>query len=153
MQARSSALFGLLLAATLTTPAALAQNAPAVPGQVPAGSQMVTQRVENRIADLHARLQITPAEQPLWDKFAQVMRDNALRMTQSASERAARLKDMNASDNMQSYAQIAMLHAQDVQNLSAAFLPLYASFSADQQRTADAVFRNAAMARSARHRR
>jgi hypothetical protein len=152
MHPAPSALFGLLLAATLTTPAAFAQNSPAITGQAPAGSQTAVERVEKRIADLHARLQITPAEEPLWDKFAQVMRDNAQRMSQTAGERAARLKDMNASDNMQSYAQLAMLHAQDVQSLSAAFQPLYASLSPDQQHTADTIFRSATLTRSARHR-
>jgi periplasmic protein CpxP/Spy len=87
-------------------------------------------------------LQITPDEEALWDKFAQVMRDNAQQMRQSASERASKLKDMNASDNMQSYAQLAMLHAQDLQNLTAVFQPLYASLSQEQQRAADTMFRN-----------
>ncbi len=138
---------GLLLAATLSAPAALAQNPTTPPGQ----THQADTRVEQHIANLHARLKITPTEQALWDKFADVMRANAQQMRQSASERAAKLKDMNASDNMQSYAQLAMLHAQDLQNLTAAFQPLYASFSADQQRIADTMFRNVAIRRAARH--
>ena len=76
------------------------------------------------------------------------MRDNAQQMRQSAGERASRLKEMNASDNMQSYAQLTMLHAQDLQNLSAAFQPLYASLSQDQQHAADTMFREVAMRRA-----
>jgi hypothetical protein len=142
----------MLLATTLAMPAALAKNSTSSTGQTSAPGQTAVDRVEKRIADLHAKLQITPAEQPLWDKFAQIMRENAQRISQSASERAAKLKDMTASDNMQSYAQLAMLHAQDVENLSAAFLPLYASFSPDQQHNADALFRNVSTSRAARHR-
>ena len=142
------------LAATLSLPiAALAQNPPASPKQTtqsetqrPAG-QTAPDRVEQRIVDLHVRLHITPDEQTLWDKFAQVMRDNAQHMRQTAADRADKLKTMNASENMQSYAQIAMQHAQDVQNLASAFQPLYASFSPDQQRTADVMFRDVGMPR------
>ena len=137
------------LAATLSLPiAALAQNPPAPPKQTtqsdthrPAG-QATPDRVEQRIADLHARLHITPDEQAQWDQFAQVMRDNAQHMRQTADDRAAKIKTMNASENMLSYAQIAMQHAQDVQKLASAFQPLYASLSPDQQRTADEMFRN-----------
>ena len=153
MQSRQSAFLGLLLATTLAAPAAFAQNSPPNSAQAPARGQAASERVERRIADLHAKLHITPAEEPLWNKFAQVMRDNAQRIRQSASDRAAKLKDMSASDNMQSYSQLAMLHAQDVESLSAAFQPLYASFSPDQQRAADELFRNVSLTRAARHRR
>ena len=40
-----------------------------------------------------------------------------------------------------------MLHAQDLQNLSAAFQPRYASLSQDQQHAADALFREVGMRR------
>jgi protein CpxP len=147
MRSTPNALVLVLLAATLAAPAALAQSSP---GQMHQGGARHSGRysaesVEQRISDLHAKLQITPDEEALWDKFARVMRDNAQQMRQSASERASKLKDMNASDNMQSYAQLAMLHAQDLQNLTAVFQPLYASLSPEQQRAADTMFRNVAM--------
>ena len=150
MRSTPNALVLVLLAATLAAPAALAQNPP---GQMHQGGARHSGRysaesVEQRIADLHAKLQITPDEEALWGKFAQVMRDNAQQMRQSASERASKLKDMNASDNMQSYAQLAMLHAQDLQSLTVAFQPLYASLSQDQQHAADALFREAGMRRA-----
>ena len=79
------------------------------------------------------------------NQFAQVMRDNAQHMRQAADDRANKLKTMNASDNMLSYAQLAMQHAQDVQNLATAFQPLYAALSPDQQKTADVMFRDVGM--------
>ena len=161
------------LAATLSLPlAALAQNPPApapvatpapattpAPAAAPALPPKQTtksdthrpagpptpDRVEQRITDLHARLHIMPDEQALWDKFAQVMRDNAQHMRQTAVDRADKLKTMNASENMQSYAQIATQHAQDVQNLASAFQPLYVALSPDQQKTADVMFRDVGM--------
>ena len=59
------------------------------------------------------------------------MRDNAQHMRQTADDRAAKIKTMNASENMLSYAQIAMQHAQNVQKSASAFQPLYASLSPD----------------------
>jgi protein CpxP len=142
----------MLLAATLLLPIpGLAQNPPALPKQTtqnnnhrPVG-QATPDRVEQRIADLHARLQITPDQQALWEPFAQVMRDNAQQMRQAVDDRADKLKTMNASENMLSYAQLATQHAQDVQSLASAFQPLYAALSPDQQRAADAMFRGLGM--------
>lgn len=150
MRDMRNALVGLLLTMTLGTPSTFAQSTAASP-EPPRQAASAADRVEQRIASLHARLRITPAEQPLWDKFAQVMRDNAQKLSETAGERAAKLKDMNASDNMQSYAQLAMVHAQDLQNLTTAFQPLYASFSPEQQREADTMFRNVALRRAERH--
>ena len=63
--------------------------------------------VENHIKRLHAQLQITPAEQPQWDQFAQVMRENARDMDQAFLQRAQQYPTMNAMQNMQSYEQMA----------------------------------------------
>ena len=111
--------------------------------------------VERRIADLHSRLHITDAQTSTWDQFAQVMRDNARNMDQTFEQRARRIGEMTAIDNMQSYAQIAQEHAQDVQRMVAAFQPLYEAMSSDQKRTADQLFRNyteRAQQRAAGHR-
>jgi hypothetical protein len=68
------------------------------------------------------------------------MRDNAHDMDQSLQQRGAQLATMSAADDMQSYAQIAQQHAQNMQKLSAAFQTLYASMSDDQKKNADMVF-------------
>jgi protein CpxP len=99
-------------------------------------------RVEARITSLHKQLAITTAQQPQWDAFAQVMRDNAKSMDKSFETRGSRLASMNAADNMQSYADVAVAHAQDVQRLATAFQSLYGSFSDSQKQTADMLFRH-----------
>ncbi len=150
----------VLLAATLTLPVgALAQGttpAPANPADTsgtgathpvaPKAEATKTghreDRVERRIADLHSRLKITPAQEQQWDQFAQVMRDNARQMDKTYQERFERVQQMSAVDNMQSYAQIAESHAQDVQKLVPAFQALYDTMSAEQKHTADQVFRS-----------
>ncbi|HVC59397.1 MAG TPA: Spy/CpxP family protein refolding chaperone [Acetobacteraceae bacterium] len=97
--------------------------------------------VEQRIADLHAKLAISPAQKPQWDQFAQVMRDNARTMDQSFRQREQMMPTMTANENMASYAQVAMTHAQDMQKMVPAFQALYSVMSDNQKRMADQVFR------------
>jgi periplasmic protein CpxP/Spy len=101
-----------------------------------------TSQVEQRINDLHARLQITSAQQSQWDQFIQVMRDNARDMDQTFQTRIQSMPTMTAAENMQSYAQVAAEHSQDMQKLSSVFQTLYGSMSDSQKRTADQVFRD-----------
>lgn len=98
-------------------------------------------RVEQHIKALHDELGITAAEQPQWDQFAQVMRDNAAQMSQQFGIRASKLESMDAAENMQSYAQVAQVHATNMQKLASAFQALYTTFPDQQRQTADSVFR------------
>jgi periplasmic protein CpxP/Spy len=97
--------------------------------------------VEQRIASLHEQLGITSAQETQWNDFAQVMRDNASHMQQRLDQRSQGFGQMSAVQNLNSYAAIAEEHAQDMQRLASAFEPLYNSFSDEQKRTADQVFR------------
>jgi hypothetical protein len=69
------------------------------------------------------------------------MRDNAKNMNETLEHRGTTYASMNAAENMQSYAQVAEVHAQDTQKLAAAFQTLYGSMSDEQRKNADAVFR------------
>jgi Spy/CpxP family protein refolding chaperone len=142
-----------LLATVLALPVAAFAQAPAAPANpadtaAPAvqgagkGDVARESRVEKRISDLHAKLKITPAQESQWNQFAQVMRDNARDMEQTYEQRRDRVQQMNAVDNMQSYAQIAQAHAQDVQKLVPAFQTLYNTFSPEQKQLADQLFRS-----------
>jgi hypothetical protein len=99
------------------------------------------QRVEAHITKLHDELGITAAQEPQWKTFAQVMRDNATRMTKGFETRGARLGTMSAAANMQSYADMAVQHAQDIQRLAVAFQSVYDSLSPSQKQAADTLFR------------
>jgi hypothetical protein len=134
---------------TPTAPMTAAPRAPAAatPGKPMAAAdrEMSTkemgERVEAHIKTLHTQLKITPAQQPQWDAFAQVMRDNAGAMRTRFDQRGTKLTAMNAADNMQSYALVAEQHAQDMQKLATSFSTLYATMSPEQKTTADTVFR------------
>lgn len=107
----------------------------------PVPGKNAEERVENRIKELHAQLRITSAEEPQWNQFAEVMRDNARSMDQTFSERAQNFESMNAVQNMQSYEKLAQTHAQDLEKLVPAFQKLYDAMPDQQKQLADQVFR------------
>ena len=107
----------------------------------PVPGKNAEERVERRIKELHGQLQITPAEEPQWNEFAQVMRENARDMDQAFVQRAQQFPTMNAVQNMQSYEQLSEEHAQRVQKLVPAFQKLYDAMPDEQKRVADQVFR------------
>src|SRR5271168_1973810 len=119
----------------------------------PVSGKNAEERVENRIKELHAQLRITPAEEPQWAQFAQVMRENARDMDQAFMQRAQQYPTMNAMQNMQSYEEIAEAHAQHLQKLVPAFDNLYNAMPEQQKKLTDQVFRaNAAQhATQSRH--
>ena len=143
------ALSGGAFAQTATTPApsAPAPASPAASNPAPAkphAGKMESRadRIEKHIADMHAQLHITPAQQGEWDQFAGVMRENAAAMHDTMEKRRTGFGTMNAADNMESYAQIAEQHAQNMQKLATSFKALYASMSDEQKKNADVVFRS-----------
>jgi periplasmic protein CpxP/Spy len=125
---------------------ALAQTSPstaqsaAAPQSGPALPKAMSVKMEQHIRLLHQQLKITSAEQPKWDQFADVMRDNAAQIEQALATRSANMPAMSAVDNMQSYAHLAQVHATNMQNLASAFQSLYNSFPASQKLIADQVF-------------
>lgn len=152
----SSGAAAIAVAALLSAPAAMAQSqSAAVQGATPppptaeaspmaghpVAGKNAEERVEARIKELHAQLHITPAEEPQWNEFAQVMRQNARDMDQAFIQRAQHFPTMNAVQNMQSYEQIAEEHAKRVQKLVPAFQKLYDAMPDQQKRLADQVFR------------
>src|ERR1700686_2422768 len=96
--------------------------------------------VESHIKDLHAQLQITPAEETQWAAVAKAMRHSAIETDKAIDKREALVNKANAIDNLNAYGDIAQAHADGVKRLAAAFAPLYASMSDDQKKEADAVF-------------
>jgi periplasmic protein CpxP/Spy len=99
-----------------------------------------TARAEGRIAYVKAKLKITSAQQAAFDRYAQVIRDNAA-ATQKAFQdmrgQRGQHKDMNAIDRVEQRAKMAQVRDQQQQQYLGAFRPLYASLSADQKKVAD----------------
>jgi periplasmic protein CpxP/Spy len=96
--------------------------------------------VESHIKDLHAQLQITPAEETQWAAVAKTMRDSAIETDKAIDKREALVNSASAVDNLKAYGDIAQAHADGVKRLAGVFAPLYASMSDDQRKVADALF-------------
>jgi len=122
-----------------------AQPAPTTGPKVHAAS---VDRIEERITDLHKKLNVTPDQEALWTDMAKVMRANGQKMRDSVTDRSAKLKTMTAVDDLKSYQMITDEHADGLKRLIPAFEALYAKMSPAQQKNADRVFgeqqRNAA---------
>ena len=155
---RLAAVLAVMSVSVLTLPtASLAQTSPStvapsheetpVSGTVPVPKSMA-EKVEQHIKQVHDQLGITVAEKPQWNRFAQVMRDNAARMQQAFAARAANVATMTAPANMQSYSQLAQVHADNMQKLASAFQSLYNTFPDAQKKVADTVFQENARKRT-----
>ncbi|MCY0853966.1 Spy/CpxP family protein refolding chaperone [Cupriavidus sp. D39] len=135
-----------VLLATLLSVLALAGPAGAITTTDSQGSAQVLKmakqdRIEAHISDLHTKLQITAAQEQLWQKVAQVMRDNASKMESLRQARENNVKDMTAVRDLQSYGEIADAHADGIKKLTPVFQELYDSMSDVQKRNADLIFR------------
>ena len=97
--------------------------------------------VDMRISSLHSRLQITAAQESLWQPVAQVMRDNATAMDTLRQSHTANAGSMSAVDDLKSYGQVADAHADGIRKLTPAFQALYDSMSDAQKKNADLIFR------------
>ena len=96
-------------------------------------------RVEVRIKELHTALNITPEQEELWNKVADVMRDNAKTMDTLITARG-NAKPMNAVEDFKSYGEITQAQADGSKNFIPVFEALYNSMSDAQKKNADAVF-------------
>ena len=130
------------IAATALAPA-FAQTAPANPAATQPrhrAEQRMTpsQLVDGRIAFLKAELKITPAQETPWQTVAAAMRDNAQALERMiAAARQSRGSDMDAVQRLALRENFARLRAENDARLLAAFKPLYASLSPEQQQTAN----------------
>ena len=129
--------------ACLMTAAALFFILAFAPGEVFAADKVAHEdRAELRIKDMHAKLNITPAEEAQWAKVAEVMRDNGKTMDTLTQARVEHAKDMTAVDDLKSYGEIAQAHADGIKKLIPVFADLYASMSDAQKKEADTLFRH-----------
>lgn len=142
--ALSLALLAGTAVAQSTAPASSTSSS-AAPSATKTHAEKRADMVEQQITDLHEQLQITDAQSKQWDAYTEVMRDNARRASEAFQQRAQKMSTMNADEVMKSYAQLAQMHAEDMQKLSSAWSDVYAALSAEQRQTADALFQHKAM--------
>lgn len=143
----------VLMAAPITSPIAafagsspsalrLAQSGPrsapqreAEPAPAPGASD---QEGEGQIAELRSRLKITPAQQPQFDAFAQVMRQNAQEMEKLAAQQPR--GKPNAVEAVRAAQKVAQEDAEGLGRLLPKLEALYGTLSEQQKRAADQLF-------------
>lgn len=97
--------------------------------------------VEKRISDLHSKLKITAEQEDLWKSVAQEMRDTGKTFNEATRDREKKAKTMSAVDDLNSYAELASMHAASMKKFVDVFTPLYAAMSDSQKKNADNIFR------------
>ena len=129
--------------ARLVAAAALVTTLAFTPGLVFAADKDAhMDRAELRIKDMHAKLAITSAQEDLWAKVAQAMRDDAKTVDTLTQARVDHAKDMTAVDDLKSYGEITDAHADGIKKLTTEFASLYAAMSDAQKKEADTLFRH-----------
>ena len=113
------------------------QSAPAAAAKV---KQSSIDRVEAHITDLHKKLLVTADQESQWRDMAQVMRDNEKKMRDGIASRSAKMKTMNAVDDLRSYQMITDEHADGLKRLIPSFEALYSKMTPAQQKNADRIF-------------
>ena len=132
-----AAVFLAFMVLAISSPSRAASHEPGAA----AVSAPTSDRAEARIKDLHAKLNITPAQEELWKNVTQVIRDNARTMETLIKARSEKASTMTAVDDLKSYGDIAEAHADGLKKFVPAFEPLYASMSDAQKKDADRLFR------------
>ena len=138
---------GILLAAACMVTAALAASdvssaeVATADSARTAMSKSETAATARHIATLHAKLRITPAQEPLWRPLAAAMWNSVVALDRVYAERGRQYDHMSAVDDLRSYSQVQQTNADNVKSLIGPFEQLYASFSPAQKRRADAALR------------
>ena len=123
--------------------AAAAPNSSMMPGcMMPAaegGIRMTAEHIEGRLAFLKTELKVTDAQLPLWNAFAQALRDDASTIQamphpMMGMNKTATLPDILAARETRLAARLEALRKR-----KAAVDPLYAALTADQKNTADEI--------------
>jgi hypothetical protein len=136
----------LMAASAATTSTAPSPTTQAATPQAKVGAGAMATKaetVEQRIADLHRALKITPQEEADWTNVAQAMRENAAAMQKLAADRTVQApQSMTAVDDLKTYQKFAQAHVDGLKNLTSSFETLYNSMPDPQKKVADQVFQN-----------
>ena len=139
-RALAGALLTLSLAVAATGATAQAQ-APA--GQKPGAAAPAGNPIEGQLTEVKKRLSITAAQEPQFDQFATIVKQNAQTMDALMQKATAQGAQQNAVDGLRTAASFAQTEADNLKRLVPALEALYASLSEQQKRAADKLFSSA----------
>jgi len=96
---------------------------------------MMAKHIESRLAFLKTELKITDAQLPLWNAFAQAMRDDASTMPAMPRPMMGMNKAATLPDKLAAHETILAARLESGRRSSL----LYAALTADQKKTADEI--------------
>jgi hypothetical protein len=100
----------------------------------------MTGHVEGRLAFLKTELKITEAQMPLWNAFAEAVRDNAKAMGQTMQGAMMGTSQTATPPEKLAVRERTMTaHLEALRKLKTALDPLYAALSDEQKKTADEI--------------
>lgn len=141
-----AAVLGAALAVGQASPLLAQATSLTVTQLVPPAAQATPPRAKRETLDarlerLRADLQITAAQQPLWEPVARTMRANAVDMEKLvAAKRAQGAQYPTALEDLANGQKLAKAHLDGLVDLTASFKPLYEAMPDAQKRVADKVF-------------
>ena len=139
--------FSVLMGATLLASPLIARAADTVataPASMQASpTETPKETVDQRIAQLHASLAITPSEEADWARVTKAMQVHASVMERLIADKSnADPSKLSAVEDLQVYEQFARAHVEGLKTLTASFETLYKSMPVAQKKVADHVFQN-----------
>jgi hypothetical protein len=105
---------------------------------------------EAQIKELQGALNITAAQEGLWNNLTKAMRENAKDMEALNKERAENAKAMNSVEHLRFHRQITEGHLAQLNKLIPPFEALYDSMSDQQKNITDIIFRTGKHGKSKR---
>jgi hypothetical protein len=102
-------------------------------------SRMPSERMEAKLERIRTALKITAAQQPQWDAYANVRRNQAAENDKRVQERRAQRAERSAGAGRMTVEERRERKRQRLSQLSVVEKPLYATLTPDQQRVADEV--------------
>jgi hypothetical protein len=103
------------------------------------GMPLMAKHIEGRLAFLKTELKITDAQLPLWNAFAQAMRDDASTIQAMPHPMMGMNKAATLPDKLAAHETMLAARLEALRKLKAAADPLYAALTADQKKTADDI--------------
>jgi hypothetical protein len=103
------------------------------------GMPMMAKHIEGRLAFLKTELKITDAQLPLWNAFAQAMRDDASTMQAMPHPMMGMNKAATLPNKLAARETMLTARLEAVRKLKTAANPLYAALTAEQKKTADEI--------------
>jgi hypothetical protein len=133
-------------AASLVVPSAASATVPpevpkAAPPTKATGHHHGSAAMNGYLQRLHDQIKVTPDQTPLWNNFADIMRDGAADTGQSYRDRRAKLPSFNAIEDMNNFVALEQQRLDPLKQSAAAFEVLYAAMPPAQKKLADTVFR------------